>query len=101
VVDDLAAGMPDLQAPLRDLVTRQSFGTLLPHARSGGGSIQRDALIQEISRIYHPALLVEVQEVLNGFLDTNGGIVSGLSLGALFPRQELPMNCTQAKQDDS
>ncbi len=73
VVADLAAGTPDLQAPLRDLVSRQSFGALLPHARSGGGLIQRDALIQEISRVYHPEVLVEMEEVLNGFLDASGG----------------------------
>ena len=74
VVADLAAKMPDLQAPLRDLVTRQTFQTLLPHALSAGGSVRRDALIQEISRVYSADVLLEIEEVLNGFLDATGGI---------------------------
>ncbi len=79
VVADLATCFPDLQAPLRDLVSRQSFAALLPHARSGGGLIQRDALIQEISRVYHPDVLFHVEQVLNGFLDASGGIAISLT----------------------
>ncbi len=78
-VADLAANLPDLQAPLRDLVSRQTFAALIPYARSGAGSIQRDALIQEISRVYHPSVLVAVEEILNGFLDASGGIALSLS----------------------
>lgn len=79
VVADLTAGQSDFQAPLRDLVSRQSFAALLPHARSSGGLIQRDALIQEISRVYHPDVLIFIEEVLNGFLDSKGGIAVSLS----------------------
>ena len=79
VVADLTTGQSDLQAPLRDLVSRQSFAALLPHARSNGGLIQRDALIQEISRVYHPDVLIFIEEVLNGFLDSKGGIAVSLS----------------------
>ena len=78
VVADLTAVQSDLQAPLRDLVSRQSFAALLPYARSSGGLIQRDALIQEISRVYHPDVLMRVEEVLNGFLDASGGIATSL-----------------------
>ena len=78
VVADLAVGQPDLQAPLRDLVGRQGFSALLTYSRSGGGLIQRDALIQEISRIYHPDVLIRVEQVLNGFLDVSGGIAISL-----------------------
>ena len=78
VIADLAAGESELIAPLRDLVSKQSFAALLPYARSNGGLIQRDALIQEISRVYHPDVLVRVEEVLNGFLDASGGIATSL-----------------------
>lgn len=78
VIADLAAGESELIAPLRDLVSKQSFTALLPYARSNGGLIQRDALIQEISRVYHPDVLVRVEEVLNGFLDASGGIATSL-----------------------
>ena len=91
VVADLAADMPDLQAPLRDLVSRQSFGALLPHARSGGGSIQRDALIQEISRVYHPDVLVQVEEVLNGFLDSSGGIATSIPQSQAPAQSDKPI----------
>ena len=79
VIADLAASMPDLQAPLRDLVSRQTFTALLPHALSAGGLIQRDALIQEISRVYNADVLLKVELVLNGFLDASGGIAVSIS----------------------
>ena len=79
VIGDLAVDHPDLVAPLKDLVSRQSFRSVISHASSRGGAIQRDALIQEISRIYHPAVLTEIEEVLNGFLETSGGVASQLS----------------------
>jgi len=75
VIADLTADIPDLQAPLRDLASRRSFTALLPYARSGKGSIQRDALIQEIKAIYHPIILAQTEEVLNGFLDISNDII--------------------------
>jgi tetratricopeptide (TPR) repeat protein len=72
VVSDLAAEMPDLQASLRDLVSRQSFTAIIQYALSGRGMIQRDALIQEISRLYHSDVLRDLKEVLNGFLAESG-----------------------------
>ena len=79
VIGDLAVDHPDLVAPLKDLVSRQSFRSVIPHASSRGGAIQRDALIQEISRIYHPAILTAIENVLNGFLETSGGVALQLS----------------------
>jgi hypothetical protein len=84
VIADLAAGQLELFAPLRDLVGRQSFQALLPHALSGGGTIQRDALIQEISGVYHPDMLVSIEQVLNGFLGSSGGVAVSLN------RSEFP-----------
>jgi hypothetical protein len=94
VVADLAASLPDLQTPLRDLVSRQAFIALLPHALSAGGSIQRDALIQEISRVYNADVLVEVEEVLNGFLDSSGGIA--ISISQTKPTCTLPKSCERS-----
>jgi hypothetical protein len=64
--------MPDLQASLRDILSRQSFTAIIQYALSGRGMIQRDALIQEISRVYHPDVLDDLEEVLNGFLAVSG-----------------------------
>ena len=75
VIADLTSEMPELQVPLKDLVSRQSFTTLFPYARSGNGSIQRDALIQEIKWVYRTDILAQIEEVLNGFLDLSGSII--------------------------
>ncbi len=79
MISDLAVDHWDLLAPLKDLVSRQSFRALLPHMSSGGGTIQRDALIKEISRVYHPDVLIAIEEFLNGFLESTGGIASQLT----------------------
>ena len=76
VIADLSADHPDLQAPLRDLVTRESFLSLLHKARSGGGLIQRDAVIQEMKSIYQQDILANLKEVLNGFLDLSKSIAT-------------------------
>ena len=74
VVADLASDMPDLKAPLRDLVTRQSFPSLFPHVLSGDGVLQRDALVQEVSHIYSPELLSQIEQVLNGLLGISSDV---------------------------
>jgi len=79
MIADLAADHTDLVAPLKDLVSRQTFRSLIPMATSGGGAIQRDALIQEISRVYHPAVLIAIEDVLNGFLEASGGVALQIS----------------------
>ena len=79
VIADLAVDHSDLVAPLKDLVSRQTFRSLIPMATSGGGAIQRDALIQEISRVYHPAVLIAIEDVLNGFLEASGGVALRIS----------------------
>ncbi len=89
VIADLAVDHPDLVAPLKDLVSRQTFRSLIPMATSGGGAIQRDALIQEISRIYHPDVLVDIEEVLNGFLEASGGVALQISQRSFVQDQSL------------
>lgn len=69
VVADLVAGQAELLLPLRDLVNRPAFRTLAGLAGSGSGVVQRDALLQELSRTFAPALLTALRETLNGFLD--------------------------------
>ena len=74
VVADLASDMPDLKAPLRDLVARQSFPSLFPHVLSGDGVLQRDALVQEVSHIYSPELHSQIEHVLNGLLAVSSDV---------------------------
>lgn len=69
VVADLTAGNSSLGLPLRDLVSRPAFRSLLPYAASGSGSVQRDALIQDISQIYKADVVKSIEAVINGFLE--------------------------------
>jgi hypothetical protein len=73
VIADLTADQPDIGTPLRDLVARTQFQTLIPLAASGTGEIQRNALIGEVRRIYNPDVVFALQEFLNGFLECSGG----------------------------
>ena len=112
VIADLTAFYPDLAAPLRDLSTRQSFHALIPFALSGRGAIQRDALIQEISRVYHPEIVGMVEDVINGFLDTTDGIQRSLlaepavtatteSISKPFRNNEQPPTTTPIRKSKS
>lgn len=68
LLGDLLAG-DELLVTMRELVSRPSFAAVQFHAGRGGGSIQRDSLLQEIRRSYTPEVLTSVSELLNGLLD--------------------------------
>jgi hypothetical protein len=59
----------ELLLPMRDLVTRQCFGSLKAFAGSGGGAVQRDACLQDLARSYLPIVVDKIRECLNGMLD--------------------------------
>lgn len=58
----------ELLLPLRDVVARPSFGALAALAGSGNGTVQRDAIVQELARSYLPAVVSNVKRVLTGML---------------------------------
>lgn len=66
---DLLAG-DDLLVPMREVVSRPAFAPLQAFAGRRGGAIQRDALVQELSRSYLPSVVDKVRLVLDGVLDT-------------------------------
>jgi len=68
LIADLTAENHELYAILKDLVGRQSFKVLLPLAGTGTGRLEKDALIQEINRVYLPAVCYQVSQFLDGFL---------------------------------
>ena len=59
----------ELLPTMREVVSRDSFQRLQGLAGSGGGTIQRDVLLKELSRRYLPIVIEEVNELLNGMLD--------------------------------
>jgi len=98
VIADLTADQPDLGPPLRDLVARAQFQTLIQLAGSGTGEIQRNALINDLSRIYNPDTLSTIQEFLNGFLECSGGSASPAprAPSPVVPAQDLPASAATA-----
>ena len=78
VIADLVADDPDMGPPLRDLVTRPIFQDLLPSASKGGAgaTVQRDSLLNELSRTYNHDVVTALEDVLNGFLDVPNSIDS-------------------------
>jgi len=65
---DLLAG-DELLNTMRDVVSSASFQNLQSLAGSGQGAIQRDALLNELSRRYLPSVIDGVSQLLNGMLD--------------------------------
>jgi len=68
ILADLLAG-DELLPTMREVVNRASFQTLQGLSGSGGGTVQRDALLKELSCRYLPIVIEEVNELINGMLD--------------------------------
>lgn len=73
IAADLAAGDVDLVLPLKDLVTRPAFRSLAAKAGSGGGSLERQVLLQAMQATFSPQVIDALSEVLSGFLDLPKG----------------------------
>lgn len=69
MIADLAADHPELLLPMRDLVTRPHFQGLIAKADSGGGALQRDALLNELRPLFSAQVLDALTQLLNGFLN--------------------------------
>ena len=69
LVSDLLAADQAFQAPVRDLVGRPAFRSLLTRIAQGGGQLERDALLQSLSPTYSPAVLARLAAVLDGLLN--------------------------------
>lgn len=68
VAADLIPNQPDLAAPIRDLINKPLFLSTLRQIKPGAALAQRDALIDELSRIYTPETLHVFHQILGGFL---------------------------------
>lgn len=66
---DLAAEHSSLVLPLKDLVNRPVFRTIAAKAGSGGGALERHALLQEMGETFSPQVVEALAEVLTGLLD--------------------------------
>ena len=69
---DLLAG-DELRHTMREVVSRASFHSLQALAGSGGGAVERDALLQELANRYLPSVVDEVGQLINGLLDQPAG----------------------------
>jgi hypothetical protein len=91
IIADLAGNEARLLTPLQDLVSRKDFQTLKPHALTGTGQILRDSIANDLSNVYLPKVVKEIEAFLNGFLNTTGGVStpSTGSIGTLASEPEL------------
>lgn len=94
---DLLAGN-DLLQPMRDVVSRPSFKALQELAGSGGGALQRDALLQELARRYLPAVVDEVGQVLNGLLDLPEATTGVLVFSEAEKTESSPISSAQGNK---
>jgi len=69
VAADLAADQAELVLPLRDLVIRPGFAAVAAKAGSGGGVLERQALLQAMEATFAPAVIAALSEILAGCLD--------------------------------
>ena len=72
---DLLAG-DELLHTMREVVSRASFHSLQALAGSGGGAVERDALLQELANRYLPSVVDDVGQLINGLLDQPAGKTS-------------------------
>ncbi|MEN9541231.1 MAG: hypothetical protein RLZZ459_1322 [Cyanobacteriota bacterium] len=69
---DLAAEHNSLVLPLKDLVSRPVFRTIAAKAGSGGGAMERHALLLQMGETFSPQVVSALAEVLSGLLDLPG-----------------------------
>jgi len=66
---DFVGSDSEVLIPLKALIGRSSFRSLIPPAGSGQGAVQCDALLAELKDIFAPKVLQQISFVLDGFLD--------------------------------
>jgi hypothetical protein len=64
VVSDLLGNHGELDLPLKDLVSRPAFRSLTRKAGSGGGSLERHALLQSMQATFSPQVIEALGELL-------------------------------------
>jgi hypothetical protein len=68
IAADLIGTSGDLLIPTKDLLARPNFSKLVKFAGTGGGSIHRDVLLNELEKIYGTQTLYAMNELMNAFL---------------------------------
>ncbi|MFM7312123.1 MAG: hypothetical protein ACKO0M_02985 [Cyanobium sp.] len=89
-VQDLLGADTSLLGPVRDLLNRPAYRQLIgggQHSVLLGG---RDALLQDLSRTYHPALLMRLAAVIDGSLGLPSGSPASTPAGAGIPSTSVP-----------
>ena len=78
LIADLTLDDEELSMLLMEFVARRSFDAILPLAAAGKrGQLQKDVLMQEVSRMYLPAISAKISHFLDGYLALEAAIDSG------------------------
>ena len=94
---DLLAGDP-LLPTMREVVAMPAFAALQGLAGSGGGVVQRDALLQELAKRYLPAVVDEAGQLVNGMLDQPAGATTYGSDSTVNPERSPSTTHEQESQ---
>ena len=73
LVADLLAEDQAFQAPVRDLIGRAAFLSMLPRIGRGAGRLERDALLLSLAPTYSAAVLERLAAFLDGLLNLAPG----------------------------
>jgi len=77
LIADLTVDDDELCMLLKEFVARRSFDAILPLAAAGTrGQLQKDVLMQDVSRIYLPAISAQISDFLDGYLGLERAIDS-------------------------
>ena len=69
IAADLVGDKTELLLPLKDLVSRPGFQSLISQAGSGRGTAERQALLAELEATFASTVIRAMGELLGGFLD--------------------------------
>lgn len=69
IAADLVGDKTELLLPLKDLVSRPGFQSLISQAGSGRGTVERQALLAELEATFASTVIRAMGELLGGFLD--------------------------------
>ena len=98
VAADLAADQAALVLPLRDLVIRPGFAAVAAKAGSGGGALERQAVLQAMEATFAPAVIAALGEVLAGCLDLPCTAATGQPAPVLPPATPPPTTRAEANR---
>jgi hypothetical protein len=94
IAADLVGENTDLLPPLKDLVSRPSFQSLISKASCSRQTMERLALLSDMSETYTPTVMAALEELLDGFFD-----VQAPARAAAIPKKARYISASQPQEE--